>query len=241
MAFPWQCPFCGLWATITSEHTNAIFKVFFEPNKYGKLGATTQLITCPNPKCKEIEVNFEFAIVKNAFDNTYATVKKLYEARVIPGSRAKPMPSFIPGPVVEDYNEACAIESLSPKASATLARRCVQGILRDYFKVKPGRLYDEIGEIKGQVSVPLWEAVDDLRTVGNIGAHPEADINLVIDVEPDEAASLIRLIELLIEETYVTRDRQERELAEVRKIAAEKKALKSATSSTALPPGTNNP
>jgi hypothetical protein len=39
----------------------------------------------------------------------------------------------------------------------------------------------------------------------------EKDINLIVDVDPDEAQALIGLIELLIKDWYITRhDRQER-------------------------------
>lgn len=136
------------------------------------------------------------------------------------------MPSVVPESIVNDYNEACAIESLSPKASATLARRCVQQIIRGFFGVSRGTLNEEIQAIKGAISGPVWESVDALRQLGNIGAHPEKDINVIIDVEPDEAAALIRLIEILIAETYVARDRQEKELQSVRDIAEAKKQQK---------------
>ncbi len=149
------------------------------------------------------------------------------------------MPSFVPGPIVEDYNEACAIETLSPKASATLARRCLQQVLRDFFAVKPGRLYDELAQIEHSVTPEVWQAVDSLRQVGNIGAHAEEDINRIVDVEPKEAAELIELIELLIEETYVARDRQQKRLASVTEMAKAKKALKSSAGATALPPPTS--
>lgn len=36
-----------------------------------------------------------------------------------------------------------------------------------------------------------------VREIGNIGAHMEADINVIIDVDPDEAQILIDLVELL--------------------------------------------
>jgi hypothetical protein len=41
------------------------------------------------------------------------------------------------------------------------------------------------------------EAIDIVRNIGNIGAHMEADINVIVDVDPDEAQTLIELIETL--------------------------------------------
>jgi len=53
--------------------------------------------------------------------------------------------------------------------------------------VKPGRLFDEINAIQEKLDADLWEAIDGLRKIGNIGAHMESDVNLIVDVEPDEA------------------------------------------------------
>ena len=36
-----------------------------------------------------------------------------------------------------------------------------------------------------------WGAIEAVRSVGNIGAHMENDINVIVDVEPEEAKLLI--------------------------------------------------
>jgi hypothetical protein len=43
--------------------------------------------------------------------------------------------------------------------------------------------------------------------LGNIGAHMEADVNVIVDVEAGEAKLLIGLIETLVDEWYVARHR----------------------------------
>ena len=73
-----------------------------------------------------------------------------------------------------------SIRDLSPKASATLARRALQGMIRDYWKVSKGRLIDEIDAIKEKVDPITWKAIDAIRRIGNIGAHMEKDINVII-------------------------------------------------------------
>jgi hypothetical protein len=50
---------------------------------------------------------------------------------LIPSSSAKTFPNYVPKVILDDYNEACLIRDLSPKASATLSRRCLQGMIRD--------------------------------------------------------------------------------------------------------------
>jgi hypothetical protein len=150
--------------------------------------------------------------------------------RLIPDSSAKVFPSYIPKPLLDDYREACLIRDLSAKASATLARRCLQGIIRDFWKVSKPRLVDEIEAIKDQLDTTTWEAIDSVRKVGNIGAHMEKDINLVIDVDPNEAQLLIELIETFFDEWYIARHDREERMKKVKGLAASKATKKDATS-----------
>ncbi|HEY1656320.1 MAG TPA: DUF4145 domain-containing protein [Candidatus Tumulicola sp.] len=241
--FEWRCPYCSHWATITYSNQQFFSFRFDIKSRFGNLIGETLLVTCPNPQCSEIELHLGVFKPKHAFlpstsPEYLSSGDELFKWRLLPSSRAKPMPAFVPAPITEDYTEACAIETLSPKASATLARRCVQQILRDFFEVKPGSLYDEMAEIQGKVTPDVWAAVDGLRQVGNIGAHAGDNINQIVDVGRDEAGDLIVLIELLIEETYVARDRQEKHVARVKKIAADKKSQRAAAeTTTALLPG----
>jgi len=41
----------------------------------------------------------------------------------------------------------------------------------------------------------IVEAIDQVCRIGNIGARLEADINVIVDVDPDEALVLIELAE----------------------------------------------
>jgi hypothetical protein len=150
----------------------------------------------------------------------------LHHWNLIPPSRAKVLPSYIPQAIKDDYTEACLIVEPSPKASATLSRRCLQGMIRGFFGVSKSRLVDEIEAIKDQVDPTTWAAIDAVRSIGNIGAHMEKDIDLIVDVEPGEAEELIKLIELLIEDWYVNKHKREAQLKAVLKIKAEKDAAK---------------
>lgn len=155
--------------------------------------------------------------------------------RLWPESSHKTPPSYIPNVIIQDYIEACRIRDLSPKASATLARRCIQGIIRDFCSITKSRLVDEIdvlesrvneGKAPSGVTIESVEAIDHIRKIGDIGAHMEKDINVIVDVDPDEAQALIDLIELLFEEWYVGRNARQESLAKVQKIGAAKAELK---------------
>jgi hypothetical protein len=136
----------------------------------------------------------------------------LEQWQLIPPVAAKVFPDYVPQPVLDDYREACLIRDLSPKASATLARRCLQGMIRDYWGIRKAGLKDEIDELEDRVDPLTWKAIDAVRKVGNIGAHMEKDINIIVDVEPQEAAKLIGLVELLIRDWYITRHEREERL-----------------------------
>ena len=93
---------------------------------------------------------------------------------------------------------------------------------------------DEINELRDRVNAgnapagvqaDTVEAIDHVRAIGNIGAHMEADINVIIDVDPDEAQKLIELTELLFDEWYVARERRRQRLADLGVIAAGKKGI----------------
>lgn len=133
-------------------------------------------------------------------------VKDISTTNIRPCSLAKQYPQYIPENIRNDYEEACAIVSLSPKASATLSRRCLQGIIRDFWGISKSSLYQEIDAIKDKIPTDLWTTIDALRQLGNIGAHMEKDTNVIVDIDPDEAGSLIKLIELLMKEWYINRE-----------------------------------
>lgn len=83
---------------------------------------------------------------------------------------------------------------------------------------------DEIDAIEPKVDPATWAAIDALRKLGNIGAHMEKDISLIVDVDPGEADLLIELIETLLKEWYVNREERKNRMAALVAAAASKKA-----------------
>lgn len=100
-------------------------------------------------------------------------------------------------------------------------------MIRDFWKIQGKKsLYEEIEGIKEKIEGITWDAIDSLRKVGNIGAHMEKDINLIVEVDEDEAALLIELIETLFEEWYIQRHQREERMAKIKAIAAMKEATR---------------
>lgn len=155
-------------------------------------------------------------------------------------------PEYIPEQIRRDYSEAALIIDLSPKASATLSRRCLQGIIRDFWGITPDfwnthekirtacrvskdapnkvNLFQEIRAVEeiGGISAPIIAAFKQLKDIGNIGAHPEMDAGVIVDVEPGEAKALVKLIELIIRQTYIQRNSEQELLKQVEDIALKK-------------------
>lgn len=219
MSKSWQCPYCQHHATITNENTSGTHYNFFDGNKHKQaLKFQVESITCPNPNCKEYTIE---AILRPA--NSFSLIES-WQLR--PQSSARPLPSYIPKAIKEDYEEACLIQSLSPKASATLARRCLQGMIRDFWKASGKNLHLEIEFIRDKVEPDTWKAIDVVRKVGNIGAHMEKDINQIVEVDENEAGLLIGLIEMLIEEWYVSRYERQQRLAQIKQLGQDKETQK---------------
>ena len=182
---------------------------------------TAELIQCPDSACRKYELRAEYGTWIRAQSRSQRG-QPHQEWRLVPASAARVFPEYVPAAVREDYEEACAIVELSPKAAATLARRALQGMIRDFWRITPGNLYNEIEQLKGQVQQEDWEAIDATRKVGNIGAHMQKDINVIVDVDEGEAAKLIGLIEILIDDWYVHRHDRQQHLASVVDIAEDK-------------------
>jgi hypothetical protein len=218
----YTCLYCGRHTTITDPNKYGFWnQLHLNKSTLGDVGLRASAITCPNEECKELALTVELTGVYNGRSSG-----NIQTWRLLPESEAKVLPNYIPEPIKEDYYEACRIRDLSPKASATLSRRCLQGMIRDFYGISKARLIDEIKALENLVDSDVWDSIESVRKVGNIGAHMEKDINVMVDVEPKEAQLLIGLIQDLITDWYVTRyDRQERN-KKIKEMAEEKDAAK---------------
>lgn len=217
----WTCPHCERHVTITDDRfSRGEHKLFIE-NADGPRTLASYFYVCPNPECKRITLTVALH-VRLSTGGSPSLGALIERWDLIPSSSAKTFPAYIPAQILADYREACLIRNLSPKASATLSRRCLQGILRDFWQVKPGRLVDEIAQIEEKVDPLTWQAIESLRKIGNIGAHMERDIDLIVDVDPQEAELLIDLIETVLRDWYITREERKARMSALVSAAAAK-------------------
>jgi hypothetical protein len=200
----------------------------------GTLGYSLLSVACSNPDCRKLTLRFHVGEV--VYNNGYRLANaNVFDKFIYPSASYKNFPDYIPTAILEDYREACLIRDLSPKASATLSRRCIQGMIRDFAGIAKARLIDEIKALKEAldadrqpraVTPESIEAIDHVRQIGNIGAHMEKDIDHIIGVDEGEAQALIELIEMLMTEWYVARKAREDRLARIAAIGAEKERAK---------------
>lgn len=203
MAKKYKCPYCGVVFYETAENTK-IRRVSFSHDQEDFEGmyscrwlASDMVVTyhyCPS--CHEYAI--QIAGPNDIFMFNYPPYTGIV------------LPDYIPEAIRTDYTEACSILDASPKAAATLARRCLQGMIRNFWGVKSGNLAEEIDSIKDKISADQYKVLNGVRRLGNIGAHMEKDVNLIVDIDPGEAQKLIKLLELLFKDWYVAQhDREE--------------------------------
>lgn len=230
-----KCPYCQHDFVPTSGNIEGGHIYFQHADFTGFLkNFKVRHVVCPNEECKKsiLEIHVDYC---NANPQIYANAVKatcIPTRRILPEGISRRYPDYIPQQLRGDYEEACKIVDLSPKASATLARRCLQGIIRDFQGIKRDSLFEEVNALKGTIEPALWDAIDAVRGIGNIGAHMEKDVNVIVDIDPDEARQLIGLIEMLFDEWYVQREERAKRLQAIKALGDQKKALKKGQSPT---------
>lgn len=209
----YTCPYCGHIQAFSSRHavnhsgfTDSYGRTI-EKCKYASY--VIHSFICANKNCGRISVTALNAKTQEQFD-------------ILPQVTMKHYPDYIPEQIRKDYEEANLILERSPKSAATLLRRCMQGMIHDYWGINGKNLNAEVTQLKESINPIQWQAIDGLRKIGNIGAHMEKDVNLIIDIEADEAVKLLHLIEMLIEKWYITRHEEEELLNEIVGIAKSK-------------------
>ena len=178
---------------------------------------------CPVPGCEK-------AILHLAEVNEHNVIRST--TQIVPSSMSRsPPPPEVPADLAEDFIEACGVLNASPKASAALSRRCLQGILRSNGFIDKD-LAPAIQSAIASKQLPslLAKSLDAVRNIGNFAAHPMKDTStgLVLPVEPEEAEWNLDVLEGLFDYFYVLPAREQEKIDELNKklVAAGKPAIK---------------
>ena len=248
----WQCPYCGHHQILSetgayNDNLKSTTAGVVQRSKYSQIGLFTVSIACLNLDCKKLTLTV--GLKKRADYSSGGSYSPSLEGEpiekwsLLPDSKAKPQPDYIPAHIRKDYEEACKIAQLSPNASAVLARRCLQSMIRDFCNITEKTLHKEIEKLKisveerkiPSVTEESIQAIDNIRKMGNIGAHMEKPTGILIDIEPEEADLLIQLIETLFKDWYVARNERQERLNAIQAISAKKEQQKTAEEKTKVP------
>ena len=211
----YRCPFCGHDQAYSGSIGSALVGSCLHtydwqiPQEDGPSSLKIVWLTCANKECRKTCITSFNRVDKSQYD-IYPVVTFVH------------YPDYIPETIRTDYEEACSIIDRSPKAAATMFRRCLQGMIRDFHRISKARLIDEIEGLKEVVPAAQWRAIDAIRKIGNIGAHMEKDVNQIVDVDAAEANVLRGMIELLMDKWYIARHDEEALCSTVTEIASKK-------------------
>jgi len=222
LVFDWKCPFCNHDATITAQSMRTGHTDFTLAEAEGNRRMVSQFILCPNPQCKKFTLEAYLYELFWVNGEEWMNGELVRKWQLMPTTTSKAFPDYVPRQIIEDYDEACAIASLSPKASATLARRCLQSILTDFFKLKSGFLTDQFSKVESRLDPLSWETIKTVMDVGSIGIHMEERTNVITDVDENEPALLIGVIEMLIKDCYIARQERTLQLEKIKKLGKSK-------------------
>ena len=114
-----HCPYCGIEYFVSSQLEKSDTLKFS-----GNRGEIVYCAWSICPKCNKAS----FSLIGAHFDS------HIYFS--YPPASAMFLPDYIPAAIRQDYLEAVKIVGLSPKASATLARRYLQGMIHDFWDIK---------------------------------------------------------------------------------------------------------
>jgi hypothetical protein len=196
-----KCPHCGI--TISLNTKEVVWPGEFEPHGYGIFYGH-----CPACECLiVIYRSGEVGEVGPGGSQSLEIVRMKHEEIIYPKGFSRRVEPEVPDRYQKDFSEACAVLTISTKASAALSRRILQDILREQFKLHKDTLAKEIESFIQLKDVPsyLTTAVDAVRIIGNFAAHPLKNTNTgeIVEVAPGEAEWLIEVIESLFDFVFV--------------------------------------
>lgn len=178
------------------------------------------------PKCGEITLIVEKFTRK--FVNKLPLTNSQEVVSILPLFSERPVNGSVPQIIADDYKQATKIFSLSRKASATLARRCLQATFRNKFPEmgKKPNLKQEIDWVikNGGLEEEINDVLHNLREAGNFGAHPSEDgLTEIYDLSQEDLEACFLLLDHLFDTFYVQPAKKKEKLAKMKNIPSSKK------------------
>lgn len=194
-----KCPYCFKDPLIHWKTTE-----LFEEDRESDLAKQIYYNECPI--CRKLIVGVQYGQKGWAFGK-HNVDTPIFEEIVYPQYSRTMKPDYIPENLYGEYKESIDVLPVSRKSSAAMSRRILQNIIREHYAISERTLDAEIHKFISLPSIPTYisDAVDAVRWIGNIAAHPlkNSETGVVVDVEDGEAEWLVEVIEALFDFTFV--------------------------------------
>lgn len=182
------CPQCGAY----SQHTwHSLALIDFETPKEGRF----------EREDKSLRESWKISLCVNCH------IPSLWRDGILFGSPRKwigpdPNPDM-PGPIAALFNEARAVASLSPRASAALLRRLIEQLLAD-LGAKSDSLHSALTWGEENLGLPgkVFEAARALKLMGDHSIHVgTVDLFEESDAAENHATAMMELVNLIVAHT----------------------------------------
>lgn len=179
-----NCPYCAITFSlegVNAQHTHLLFsRIPFHggrDHREEKRDERDYSISCHRcPECKKQifwlnEVRTK--VVNDSYERDLIGTSLLF-----PKYPVKQIPAEIPEKFARDFQEAHDTLYVSPKASASLSRRCLQSLIREQEGIVEKSLFGEVDKLIKRNRLPKYLAddLDAIRHIGNFAAHPKEKV-----------------------------------------------------------------
>lgn len=190
-----KCPHCQTMVFFERPAENEIDYILSQPQPRNRITVSI----CPSCQNAIVQLKKLKSIPQGGIE-----ILESYTIWPITSERSS-APKAVPDNIATDFNEACLVLRYSPKASAALARRCLQTVLSDKGNTKSKELSKQIDEVLPNIPSYLANDLDAIRNIGNFGAHEQKSkfSGLILDVEEGEAEWNLDILEELFNFYYV--------------------------------------
>jgi hypothetical protein len=209
--FNWECPYCNRFCVVTDANFFTS-RTTLDKGQEGPVRIIRlDFIVCANPDCRRF--TFQVVMVRPAgrSETMQEEPEQAWTLLPPPGSGRKL--DGVPAAILTDFQEAVRIVALSPRCASVLARQCFQKAIMDFYK-PPKLPMEKIPELlKARLHPYTWEAIANL-----LQANPELNqwvkkgVTTAAEVSLENAEAVIRLTELFLKETYVSKFEKARQL-----------------------------
>lgn len=205
-----KCPHCGTVVHIQWEEVS--FPAAHSEKFYKSDGYSIQHGFCP--ACCKLIVQLQHG-KSLGWNENGCWVDQIDEEQIIfpRHSTSRKLNRFIPEKYALLFRESEEVNSISPRASATLSRYLLQMLLHEELHIQKRTLEEELKELEKMNNIPskLVTMLQVMRRVANFGAHPKKSTNSneILEVEIGESSVMLDLLEELFDYIFVKPKQQE--------------------------------